>query len=81
MIGCLKRFLHIGPKVKIPTAKDTVMTTRPGDIVLYAGDQISVFYGPNTWSYTKLGRITDRTEEELTELLGNGNVTMTLILK
>ena len=62
-------------------AKDTVMTTRPGDIVLYAGDQISVFYGPNTWSYTKLGRITDRTEEELTELLGNGNVTMTLTLK
>ncbi|WP_407720548.1 cyclophilin-like fold protein [Ruminococcus sp. JE7B6] len=37
-----------------------------------------VFYGSNTWAYTRLGHITDKTQAELTELLSNGNVTITL---
>lgn len=57
---------------------DTRMTTRAGDIVLYAGNQIVLFYGSNTWSYTRLGRITDLTQTQLTALLGSGNVTVTL---
>ena len=57
---------------------DAQMTTSAGDIVLYAGNQIVVFYGSNSWAYTKLGRITDKNESELKDLLGNGDVTITL---
>ncbi|MBQ6152153.1 MAG: hypothetical protein IJJ15_00170 [Ruminococcus sp.] len=57
---------------------DTRLTTQPGDVILYSGNQMVVFYGSNTWAYTRLGRITDKTTEELTELLSNGNVIITL---
>ena len=57
---------------------DVQTTTQAGDIVLYSGSQIVVFYGSNSWAYTRLGRITDKTAKELAELLGNGNVTLTL---
>ncbi|WP_243411706.1 cyclophilin-like fold protein [Ruminococcus difficilis] len=57
---------------------DVSTTTSSGDIVLYSGNQMVVFYGSNTWAYTRLGHITDKTQAELTELLSNGNVTITL---
>ena len=57
---------------------DHQTTTSAGDIVLYSGDQIVVFYGSNSWSYTRLGRITDKSAEEMAELLGNGDVTITI---
>ena len=37
----------------------------PGDIVLYSGDQIVIFYGSNSWAYTRLGHV-DLTQEEMT---------------
>ena len=58
--------------------EDVQTTTKAGDIVLYSGNQIVVFYGSNSWAYTRLGHITDKTADEMTELLGNGNVTITL---
>lgn len=58
---------------------DVQTTTSAGDIVLYAGDQMVVFYGSNTWAYTRLGHISDKTAEELTALLSNDSVTITLI--
>lgn len=57
---------------------DVPTVTEAGDIVLYSGDQIVIFYGSNSWDYTRLGRITDRSEAEMAELLGNGDVTITL---
>ena len=57
---------------------DMRTTTSAGDIVLYSGDQMVVFYGSNSWAYTRLGHITDKTQAELAELLSNGNVTVTL---
>ena len=57
---------------------DTQTTTQAGDIVLYSGDQIVVFYGSNSWAYTRLGHITDKTAQEMAELLGNGDVTITI---
>ena len=57
---------------------DRQTTTVSGDIVLYSGNQLVVFYGSNAWAYTRLGHITDRTEEQMRDLLGNGNVTITL---
>lgn len=49
------------------------MTTEPGDIVLYAGNNVVVFYGSNSWSYTKLGKI-NKTREEIDNLLNKENV-------
>ena len=60
---------------------DRQTTTQAGDIVLYAGDQIVVFYGSNSWAYTRLGRITDQSVQALRDLLGNGDVTVTLSLE
>ena len=57
---------------------DVRTTTQAGDIVLYAGDQMVVFYGSNTWAYTRLGRVADRTDEEMAELLSHGDVTITV---
>lgn len=59
---------------------DVQTTTSSGDIVLYSGNQMVVFYGSNSWAYTRLGHITDKTQAELTELLSNGNVTVTLTI-
>ena len=57
---------------------DRQITTSAGDIMLYAGNQIVLFYGSNTWSYTRLGKITGLTHSQLTALLENSNVTVTL---
>lgn len=59
-------------------ADDTQITTESGDIMLYAGDKIVAFYGQNSWAYTRLGKIRNKTQEELTELLGQHDVTLTL---
>lgn len=59
---------------------DVQTTTQAGDIVLYSGNQMVVFYGSNSWAYTRFGRITDKSSTELTELLGNGDVIITLEL-
>ncbi len=61
--------------------EDEQTTTQAGDIVLYSGSQIVVFYGSNSWAYTRLGRITDKSAEELEELLGSGDVAVTLELQ
>lgn len=59
---------------------DVQTTTSSGDIVLYSGNQIVVFYGSNSWSYTKLGHITDSSGHTMEELLGNGDVTIKINL-
>lgn len=58
---------------------DSQTTTAAGDIVLYSGNQIVVFYGSNSWAYTRLGHITEKTPSQMKDLLGNGNVTLTII--
>ena len=60
---------------------DAQTTTTSGDIVLYSGNQLVVFYGGNSWAYTRLGHITDQTPEKMKTLLGNGDVTITLSMK
>ena len=57
---------------------DVQTTTQSGDIVLYSGDQIVVFYGSNSWAYTRLGHITDKSQDELTALLANGDTTIAI---
>ena len=73
-------FEQVGSLGKYITSSDTSITTTPGDIVLYSSNQIVIFYGSNTWSYTKLGHI-NLSKSELTDLLGDEDVTITLSLK
>ena len=55
---------------------DVQTTTQAGDIVLYSGNQMVIFYGSNSWAYTRLGHITDKNAAQMKDLLGNGNVTI-----
>ena len=58
--------------------EDRQTDAQPGDIMLYNGGSIVLFYGSNSWSYTRLGRISGLDEAELAELFGGGGVTLTL---
>ena len=68
---------QFGPLGKSYPANNRQVTTSNGDIVLFNNDQIVAFYGSNTWSYTKLGRLA-LPEDEVTELLSNGDITLRL---
>lgn len=56
-------------------AQDRQITTHCGDIVLYQGNQIVMFYGSNSWDYTRIGKIDDPAGWQ--QALGRGNVTVT----
>ena len=73
-------FEQVGPIGKSITRNDKQTTTSAGDIVLYSGNQLVVFYGSNSWAYTRIGKI-NLTEKELTNLLSNGDVTITLSME
>ena len=66
----------------LPTS-NTQITTQAGDVILYSGNQIVLFYGSNTWSYTRLGKISGYTVDELKALLaaGKGDIQVTISLK
>ena len=70
-------FEQVGSIGKSIVRNDKQTKTNYGDIVLYSGDQIVVFYGSNSWSYTRLGHI-DLTQQEMKDLLGGGDVSITL---
>ena len=59
---------------------DVQTVTGPGDIVLYSGSSIVLFYGSNSWAYTRLGKIQGMDESELRELLGSGDVSIRLVM-
>ena len=62
-------FEQVGSLPQSFSRNDVQMTTQPGDIVLYSGDQLVVFFGSNTWSYTRLGQIEGLSVDALTALL------------
>ncbi len=64
---------------QLPT-NDERITTEPGDVILYQGDQITVYYDTNSWSFTRLGKIQGVSADELKAILGDGDVTMVLSL-
>jgi hypothetical protein len=61
----------------LPT-NDERITTEPGDLILYQGNSFVIYYAPNTWSFTRLGKINGVTQAELINILGEGNVTVIL---
>ena len=68
-------FEKVGALGRNLTTSNTQTTTNAGDIVLYSGNQIVMFYGSNSWSYTRIGHISDLTGWQ--EALGSGDVTAT----
>ena len=71
-------FEQVGPIGTSLPRNDVHITTEAGDIVLYSGNQIVVFYGSNSWAYTRLGHV-DLSAVEMSELLSHGDVTVTLL--
>ena len=70
-------FEQVGSLGQSLPRNDEQTATDYGDIVLYSGDQIVVFYGTNRWAYTRLGHI-DLSRQEMDDLLGHGDVEVSL---
>jgi hypothetical protein len=71
-------FEKVGPLGTTLTRNDTQITTQPGDVILYQGNQITIYYGTNSWNFTRLARIDD--PSGLQEKLGDGTVSVTFSL-
>lgn len=71
---------QVGSLERYYTRNDKQITTKSGDIVLYSGDKIVVFYGSNTWDYTRLGKI-NLSDAEVSDMLGNGDVVLSITIK
>ena len=54
---------------------DRQITTCSGDIILYQGNQITIYYDVNSWNFTQLGKIDAISQAELKKILGKGNIT------
>ncbi len=75
--GCFEKVGSIGTSLP---RKDTHISTTIGDVVLYQGNQIVIFYGTNSWSYSRLGKVESATAEALLSVFGSGDVAITFSL-
>lgn len=75
--GSMEKVGEIG--TDLPT-NDEQITTEPGDLILYMGNAFVIYYAPNSWNFTRLGKINDITAEELKDILGEGDVQVMLSL-
>ena len=73
-------FEKVGPLGTTLPRNDEQIITEPGDVILYQGDQITIYYDVNSWSFTHLGKVQDLSQAELKDILGSGNVTVTFSL-
>ena len=74
-------FEQVGSLPQSFSRSDVQMTTQSGDIVLYSGNQLVIFFGSNSWSYTKLGHINGLSADELAALLDKEQTVIELQLK
>ena len=70
-------FEQVGPIGQSIVSDDVQTTTDYGDIVLYSGNQLVIFYGSNSWAYTRLGHV-ELSQDEMTDLLGTDDVIVTI---
>ena len=73
-------FEKVGPLGTDIVKSDESITTTPGDIILYQGNQVTIYYDVNTWNFTLLGHVDGATGENMREFLGDGNVTVSFSL-
>lgn len=71
-------FEQVGDLGKTYSSSDKRITAEAGDIMLYSGNKIVVFYGENTWEYTRIGKIKNLSKEEIKRLLSNSDVVLKL---
>ena len=74
-------FEHYGPLGFSLERHDEEVTAVSGDIMLYNGNNICIFYGNNSWSYTPLGKVDGKSADELKAFFGTGTVSVTYSLK
>ncbi len=74
-------FEKVGPLGTTIVRNDEQITTEPGDVILYQGNSITIYYDTNTWSFTRLAKIEGVTGEELKAVLGDGDVTVVFSLE
>lgn len=72
-------FEKVGDLGIILPRNDETITTKEGDLILYLGNKLCLYYNQNTWDFTKLGHIKDTTH--LKEVLGKGSVQVTLLME
>jgi len=70
----------VGPIGATLPRNDEQITTESGDLILYQGTSFVIYYAPNSWNFTRLGKIDNITQSELKSILGEGNVSVTLEL-
>lgn len=70
----------VGPLGTNLPRNDRQTTTGPGDIILYQGKYLVIYYDTNSWNFTRIGKIDNANAAHLKSALGNGNVTVTLSL-
>ncbi len=68
----------VGPIGTTLPRNDQQITTEPGDIILYQGNALVIYYAPNSWNFTRLGKIDNISQDDLKAVLGDGDVTVTL---
>ena len=66
--------------IRLPR-NDKQTTTGPGDIILYQGHNLVIYYDTNSWSFTRLGKINNASQADLKAALGRSDVTVTLSLE
>ena len=74
-------FEHYGPLGFSLTSRNEQIEAVSGDIMLYNSNNICVFYGNNSWSYTPLGKVDSLSAEELKAFFGTGDISVTYSLK
>ena len=73
-------FEKVGPLGTTLPRNDEQITTEPGDVILYQGNQVTIYYDVNSWSFTRLGKVQGLSQAELKEILGSGNAAVTFSL-
>lgn len=74
-------FEQVGSLGESLPANDAQVSAEPGDVMLYQGNTVTIFFGTNSWSYTRLGKIEGMSQEELQEVFGNGNTSVLFSLE
>lgn len=80
----MKDFAHMEKfgslEAQLP-ANDEHITTEAGDVILSEGNLLVIYYAPNTWNFTRLGKVQNLSEKELRDVLGKGNIRATLTIE
>ncbi len=69
---------HIGTSLP---GNDEQISAEAGDIILYQGNSLVIYYDTNSWNLTRIGKIEDVAGEELLKAFGDGDVTVTFSLE